>query len=144
MIWHSANGLAMSLTPLLDAAPPIPLHAFAAMTAFVLGVVQIVSPKGTTLHRTLGWLWVAFMLIVCTSTYWIHGDSWRLWRTWSPIHILSIFTAVMLVIGVAHARKHNITGHKITMICVFTGALVIAGIFTFVPGRIMHTVVFGQ
>jgi len=134
----------MSLTPLLDAAPPIPLHAFAAMTAFVLGVVQIVSPKGTILHRTLGWLWVAFMLIVCTSTYWIHGDSWRLWRTWSPIHILSIFTAVMLVIGVAHARKHNITGHKITMICVFTGALVIAGIFTFVPGRIMHTVVFGQ
>jgi uncharacterized membrane protein len=30
------------------------------------------------------------------------------------------------------------------MILIFTGALVIAGLFTFVPGRIMHSVVFGQ
>jgi uncharacterized membrane protein len=29
------------------------------------------------------------------------------------------------------------------MISIFTGALVIAGLFTFVPGRIMHHVVFG-
>jgi uncharacterized membrane protein len=37
----------MSLAPLLDAAPAIPLHAFAAMTAFVLGLVQLAAPKGT-------------------------------------------------------------------------------------------------
>ena len=29
------------------------------------------------------------------------------------------------------------------MISIFTSALVIAGVFTLVPGRIMHTVVFG-
>ena len=29
------------------------------------------------------------------------------------------------------------------MIGLFTGALVIAGVFTFLPGRIMHEVVFG-
>jgi uncharacterized membrane protein len=29
----------MSLAPLLNAAPAIPLHAFAAMAAFVLGIV---------------------------------------------------------------------------------------------------------
>jgi uncharacterized membrane protein len=29
----------MSLAPLLNAAPAIPLHAFAAMTAFALGVI---------------------------------------------------------------------------------------------------------
>ena len=48
----------MSLAPLLDAAPAIPLHAFAAMTAFALGVVQFAAPKGTLPHRTLGWIWV--------------------------------------------------------------------------------------
>ena len=52
----------MSLAPLLDAAPAIPLHAFAAMTAFVLGVVQLAAPKGTLPHRTLGWIWVSLML----------------------------------------------------------------------------------
>jgi uncharacterized membrane protein len=29
------------------------------------------------------------------------------------------------------------------MIFIFTGALVIAGLFTLLPGRIMHSVVFG-
>ncbi len=37
----------MSLAPLIDAAPAIPLHAFAAMGAFVLGLVQFAAPKGT-------------------------------------------------------------------------------------------------
>ncbi len=46
----------MSLAPLLDAAPAIPVHAFAAMTAFLLGVVQLAAPKGTLPHRTLGWI----------------------------------------------------------------------------------------
>ena len=29
------------------------------------------------------------------------------------------------------------------MIAIFSGALVVAGLFTLLPGRIMHTVVFG-
>ena len=48
--------LTMSVAPLLDAAPAISLHAFAAMTAFALGVVQLAAPKGTLPHRTLGWI----------------------------------------------------------------------------------------
>jgi hypothetical protein len=48
----------MSLAPLLDAAPAIPVHAFAAMAAFVLGVVQFAAPKGTLPHRAPGWIWV--------------------------------------------------------------------------------------
>ena len=52
----------MSLAPLLDAAPAIPLHAFAAMTAFLLGVVQLAAPKGTLPHRTLGWVWISLMV----------------------------------------------------------------------------------
>ena len=72
----------MSLTPLLDAAPAIPLHAFAAMAAFVLGAVQLAAPKGTLPHRTLGWVWVALMLAVAISSFWIHQI--RLLGPWSP------------------------------------------------------------
>jgi len=46
----------MSLAPLLNAAPAIPVHAFAAMSAFLVGVVQLAAPKGTLPHRTLGWI----------------------------------------------------------------------------------------
>jgi uncharacterized membrane protein len=131
----------MSLAPLLDAAPAIPLHAFAAMAAFVLGIVQLVAPKGTLPHRALGWVWVALMLVVALSSFWIHRI--RLVGPWSPIHLLSIFALVMLALGVTAARTRNVRRHKITMVSIFFGALVIAGLFTFMPGRIMHAVVFG-
>lgn len=132
----------MSLAPLLDAPPAIPLHAFAAMTAFVLGIVQWAAPKGTLPHRTLGWVWVGLMAFVAVSSFWIHEI--RLWGPWSPIHLLSIFTPIMLVVAVLAARAHRVRAHKITMISIFAGALVVAGLFTLVPGRIMHTVLFGR
>lgn len=131
----------MSLAPLLAAAPEIQVHAFAAMSAFVLGAVQIAAPKGTLPHRTLGWVWVALMAVVAISSFWIHEI--RLWGPWSPIHLLSIFSPIMLVLAIWYARRHNVRGHKITMISIFFGALVVAGLFTFVPGRIMHAAVFG-
>jgi uncharacterized membrane protein len=132
----------MSFAPLLDAMPPIPLHAFAAMAAFAVGVVQFAAPKGTLPHRTLGWIWVGLMAAVALSSFWIHQI--RLFGPWSPIHLLSIFTLVMLPLGVWRAHRHQVSAHRWTMIGIFTGALVIAGLFTFVPGRIMHAVLFGS
>ena len=132
----------MSLAPLLNAVPQIPLHAFAAMAAFVLGVVQLAAPKGTLPHRTLGWIWVTLMAIVAISSFWIHQI--RLVGLWSPIHLLSIFTLVMLPLGVWKAHRHDVADHRRIMTLMFTGALVIAGLFTLLPGRIMHAVVFGH
>jgi uncharacterized membrane protein len=132
----------MSLAPLLDAVPPIPLHAVAAMAAFVLGVVQFAAPKGTLPHRSLGWIWVGLMAVVAASSFWIHQI--RLLGPWSPIRLLSIFTLVMLPLGVWRAHRHDVSAHRRAMIGIFAGALVIAGLFTFVPGRIMHAVIFGQ
>ena len=132
----------MSLAPLLDAAPAIPLHAFAAMTAFVLGVVQLAAPKGTLPHRTIGWIWVGLMAAVAISSFWIHQI--KLIGPWSPIHLLSIFTLTMLPIAVWRARRHRVADHRRIMTLTFVGALVIAGLFTLLPGRIMHAVVFGQ
>ena len=131
----------MSLAPLLNAAPAIPFHALAAMSAFVLGVVQFAAPKGTLPHRTIGWIWVGLMMSVAASSFWIHQI--RLIGPWSPIHLLSIFTLVTLPLGVWRAHRHEVADHRRIMILTFAGALVIAGLFTLLPGRIMHTVVFG-
>ncbi len=132
----------MTLAPLLDAAPAIRLHAFAAMTAFALGVVQLSAPKGTLPHRALGWIWVTLMLVVSVTAFFIHQI--RLWGPWSPIHLLAIFTLLMLPVAVLAAHRHDVLRHRRAMIGLFVGALVIAGIFTFAPGRIMHAVVFGS
>jgi uncharacterized membrane protein len=93
----------MTLAPLLSAAWPIPLHAFAALAALGLGVVQLAAPKGTRSHRALGYLWVCLMLGVAASSFSIHAI--RQWRGFSLIHLLSIFTLVMLPHGVIAARR---------------------------------------
>ena len=131
----------MSLAPLLNASPAIQLHAYAAMSAFVLGIVQLAAPKGTLPHRTIGWIWVTLMTVVSISAFFIHQI--RLWGEWSPIHLLAIFTLAMLPLAVWRAHRHEVTRHRNAMIGIFLGALVIAGLFTVVPGRIMHAVVFG-
>jgi uncharacterized membrane protein len=112
------------------------------MAAFALGVVQFAAPKGTLPHRTVGWIWVALMATVAASSFWIHEV--RLLGPWSPIHLLSIFTLIMLPIAVWRARRHRVADHRRIMTMTFLGALVIAGLFTLLPGRIMHAVVFGQ
>jgi uncharacterized membrane protein len=104
--------------------------------------VQLSAPKGTLPHRTAGWIWALLMVVVAGSSFFIH--ELRVWGEWSPIHLLSIFTLVMLPLAVMHARRHRVERHRHAMIAIFTGALVIAGIFTFWHGRIMHAVLFGH
>jgi uncharacterized membrane protein len=132
----------VSLAPLLNASPVIQVHAFSAMAAFALGVVQLSAPKGTLPHRTAGWIWVTLMVVVAASSFWIH--QLRMVGPFSPIHLLSIFVLVMLPRAVMQARHHHVRNHRNAMIGLFTGALVIAGIFTFWPGRIMYQVAFGN
>ena len=81
------------------------------------------------------------MLAVSISAFFIH--TIRMWGPWSPIHLLAIFTLIMMPIAVMHARRHRVVPHRAAMISIFVGALVIAGLFTLLPGRIMHDVAFG-
>ena len=131
----------MTLAPLLNASPAIQVHAFTAMAAFALGAVQLAAAKGTLPHRALGWIWVGLMAVVAVSSFFIH--ELRMWGPWSPIHLLAIYVLITLPLAVLAARRHERERHRRAMIGMFVGALVIAGLFTFYPGRIMHAVLFG-
>jgi uncharacterized membrane protein len=51
-----------------------------------------------------------------------------------------VFTAVMLPLGVLNARRPRVKRHRNTMIGLFLGALIVAGIVTLARGRILHEV----
>ncbi len=131
----------MALLPLLEASPVIQIHVYAALAATVLGAAILFRRKGTPRHRLAGKIWVGLMAVVALSSFGIHEIM--LWGRWSPIHILSVVTLISLTVGVQRARRHDITGHRFTMQATYLGALVIAGLFTLLPGRLMHEVVFG-
>lgn len=120
---------------------PIPLHALAALIAIILGGAQFMMRKGGRRHRLLGRLWVGLMLAVAVSSFWIHKI--KLWGDYSPIHLLSLFTIGSLFFAVKAARSGNIKRHKTIMILLYIFALILTGLFTLAPGRVMHQIVFG-
>jgi uncharacterized membrane protein len=131
----------MTLAPLLDAAPVIRFHAAFAFAAIGLGAAQFLAPKGTLSHRTAGWAWAILMMLVAGTSLFIH--TIRMWGPWSPIHLLSLFTLAVVPIAVWRARRHDVRSHRQAMIWIFALALVVTGLFTLAPGRIMNKVVFG-
>lgn len=128
----------MTFAPLAAASPIIQLHVFAALAALTAGIAVMASPKGTQLHRRIGWVFVPTMAIVALSSLFIARNG-----HFSAIHLLTLLTLVSLPGAVISRRRGNIRAHKQAMIGLFAG-LAIAGAFTLLPGRLMNQVTFGQ
>lgn len=132
----------MSLQPLLDASPAVQVHAVCAMAALGLGAVQMARRKGTGAHRIIGWTWATLMAVVAGSSFFIHDMP--VIGPFGPIHMLSLVVAVVLPMALIRARSGNIRAHAASMRGLFYGGLILAGLFTLWPGRIMHQVLFGS
>lgn len=90
-------------------------------------------PKGTAAHKLLGRIWVALMLAVAISSFWIGG---------SLIHLLSAWTLVSLAAAIWFIRRGNVRAHQGFMIGTLLG-LAGAGLGAFAPGRLLPTLFAG-
>ena len=138
----------MSLEPLLSAPWIIQVHAFGAVAAFVLGVIQFAAPKGTLPHKTTGVIWLLIIVAVTISSIFIRPALYPglpIEKWFSPIHIFTLVTAFGVIGGVTYLVRGgpNLKKHKGPFTGIFIGGLVVAGALSFLPGRIMHQVVFG-
>jgi uncharacterized membrane protein len=126
----------------LFAAQPlvVQLHILAALGTVALGGLIFSMRKGRTFHRTAGWIWVVLMATTAVSSLFIVGLNGDFW---SVIHLLSGWVLIILPIGVWAARKHRVDVHRKTMTGIFVGGSLVAGAFTFLPGRLMWQLVFG-
>ncbi len=131
----------MSLDPLLESGWLITLHASTALLSLVMGVFIFARPKGTLIHRTLGYTWIIAMSGVVLSSLFI--NMILLWGPFSPIHLLSLVVTISLFVGWRAARRHDVKSHRLTMTFLWFGALGLNIWFTLLPGRVMHDVVFG-
>jgi uncharacterized membrane protein len=133
----------MSLNLELVAKAPlaVQLHMATVIPAFFIGTWLIFfSTKGAGLHRRLGALYLGLMIFTAVTTIFI--------RTINPGHFSWIHLFIPLTLfGVASSilalRRRDIRAHQRAMIALYGGALVIAGAFTFMPGRLMHEIFFG-
>src|SRR5580704_2753761 len=118
--------LVVTLDPLLRASPVIQVHAYLAFAAIGLGAIQLTAAKGTPMHRTIGWIWATALFAVAGSSLLIH--TIRIWGSWSPIHLLSLITLVMVPLAVFQARLGNIRRHRRMMLALYTLALIVTGL----------------
>jgi uncharacterized membrane protein len=136
----------VTLAPLLAAPFAVKLHVFTVVPAFFLGTWLIFfSRKGARRHRAIGYVYLTLMTITAITALWIHQiPAIDIVYGFGPIHIFSIVTLSGVVGALRGAWTHNIRMHRSSMLGVYIGGLLIAGTFAFLPGRIMHALVFGS
>lgn len=132
----------MTLEPLLHASPAIQIHVLAVIPAALIGGYVLWARKGTAIHRLLGRIWLALMVLTAVSSFFIH--SINLIGGFSPIHILSVVVLVAALEVVRSARRRNFVRHRQVVKALYFGAIGVAGAFALLPGRIMHETLFGE
>lgn len=130
----------MNLSPLLDAGLAIQIHVATVVPAALIGPYLFLSRKGSPRHRLFGKIWLGLMVAASISSFFIHTINLLLGL--SPIHLLSAYVLYGSWRAVRAARLRRIREHRLTVIGMYVGGIVIAGGFTLLPGRIMHEVLF--
>jgi uncharacterized membrane protein len=135
----------MTWTPLLQASWPIKIHVATVLPAFLIGTWQIFfSRKGAPAHRVLGFVYLALITVTAIDAMFVHALMPRAPLGLSPIHLLVPLTLYGVFGALRGAWTHNVAMHRRAMITVYVSAILLAGGLTLLPGRLMHTVLFGD
>ena len=122
---------------------PVMLHLATVVPAFLLGPVVLLRRKGDATHRLLGRVMAVLMLLTAISSAFIRTPGAGIAGTgFSFIHIFTVWTLVNVPLAVLAAQRGQIARHRGMMTGLYAG-LVIAGAFSFIPGRLLGTLVFG-
>jgi len=79
------------------------------------------------------------MAVTAISSFFLTGLNGN---QFSWIHGLSAWALIGLPMGIAAARRKDIARHRKHMTGMFTGGMLVAGLFTFLPGRMMWSIFF--
>lgn len=131
----------MSLTPLFETPLVVQFHVVAALCAFVLGPLAMLRRKRDFWHKALGYGFVSVMALTAFSAGFIYSLQWI--GRFSPIHLLIPVVFYSLWRGVQAARAGDVATHKTYMVALYWQAIGVAGLFTFLPHRLMNELVFG-
>ncbi len=124
-----------------SASPIIRVHVIVAVLGFLVGTLIIVMRRGTMLHRWMGRGFAVAAMLTALTSFFI--NEIQQWGSWSWIHLLSILVVYSTITGVLAIRRGNMKGHMTAMISIYLGGFVVAGGFTFLPGRRMYEIFIG-
>jgi uncharacterized membrane protein len=134
--------------PLLDAPLAIQIHFVTVVPAFFLGAWQLLaSRKGSPSHRLVGKVYLTLMSVTAVAAFFIPSfASFSIGA--GPIRLGLIHLFIPLtVFSVWRTRRalraDDLAAHRASMQGLYFGGLIIAGLLTFFPERIMYRMFFG-
>ncbi len=120
------------------------LHLGTIFPALLIGTYLLLSTKGTPGHKLLGKVYMTLMLFTALVTLLMSAEVGpRVLNHFGLIHLLSLLVLYCVPAAYFAARRGNIKAHAGNMIGLYIGGILVAGGFTLLPGRLLHTWVFG-
>ena len=123
-----------------EVPPFVWAHIATILVALALTPVILLGRRGDRRHRGLGSIWVVAMLLTAVLSFRIRMSNTG---GFSPIHILSIWVLIQAPILWHTARTHQVARHRRNVRGLVTGAVLIAGFFTFPFDRLLGHWLFG-
>lgn len=119
-------------------------HLLTVVPCFVIGTMLLLIKKGTKIHVNFGRIYMILMLVTATITLFMKAEVGpKMLNHFGWIHLFSFLTIYTIPTAYLAIKKGNVKAHKRKMILLYFGAIIIAGGFTFVPGRYLYKVFFG-
>jgi len=119
-------------------------HLATVIPCFVIGTVLLIIKKGTKIHKYFGRIYMVLMMVTAMITLFMPAQVGpRIFDHFGWIHSFSFLTLYTVPTAYMAIKKGNVKVHKRKMILLYFGAIIIAGGFTFMPGRHMHSFFFG-
>lgn len=115
-------------------------HLLTIVVALALTPFLLLRRRGDRPHRVLGTMWVAAMGLTALFSFNLHTSGPG---RFSFIHLLSVWTLIQVPIIWWSARQHDVAAHRGAVRGMVTGALLIAGFFTFPFDRLLGHWLFG-
>lgn len=119
-------------------------HLVTIIPAIFLGAYLLLQSKGTATHRAIGRIYMSLMVLTAAITLFIPAYVGpQLLNHFGIIHVLSVVVFISVFNALNAARKGDIKSHKRNMVGLYVGGILVAGLFTLSPGRLIHGWLFG-
>lgn len=120
------------------------LHLATVIPCFVIGTILLIIKKGTKTHKIWGRVYMVLMMFTAIVTLFMPAlVGPRLLNHFGYIHGFSFLTIYTVPTAYWAIKRGDVQSHKRKMILLYVGAIIIAGGFTFFPGRYLHNLFFG-
>jgi len=132
----------MTLDPFLTTTPVIQIHILSAIIGLTIGPFAIYRSQRDRVHKALGYVWVGAMAVLALSAFWIEA----FWSPYyfGPLHLFAVLTLWSLWVGVRAAIRRDFDKHQRIFRSLYMTGLIITGLLTFLPGRTINRMVFGD